>query len=160
MRRYKKEITDRDAILEILESAHVGRLGTVGSDGYPMIKPVNYVFSNNKVYIHSALEGEKIQDIKRDDRVVFEVDIPIAYVKGIKNPCSAKFLYKSVIMKGTAVICENPQERIAALTRLMEKYQPGGDYGDFLAAKLALTGVIRIDIWEITGKQDTEGSAT
>ena len=36
----------------------------------------------------------------------------------------------------------------------MEKYQPEGGYGGFLPEKLAITAVVRIDIEEISGKED------
>jgi hypothetical protein len=49
---------------------------------------------------------------------------------------------------------EDRLDKIFALKRLMEKYQPEGGYGDFPAEKLAITGIVRIDIDEMTGKQD------
>ena len=154
MRRNKKEIKDPEIIKELLDTAPVGRLGTLDSDGYPMIKPLNFVYADGKIYFHTALSGEKIDDIKRNNHVVFEVDQPIAYVKSDRNPCTAKYLYRSVIIKGRATLIEDRTQRISALKRLMEKYQPDGGYEDFPAEKLALTGIVRIDIDEMTGKQD------
>jgi hypothetical protein len=154
MRQDKKEIKDPDVITEFLKTAPIGRLGTVSQDGSPMIKPLNFIYNDGKVYFHTALIGEKIEDIRRDNRVVFEVDQPIAYVEGNQNPCSAKYLYRSVIIKGRATIIEEREEKIHALKGLMEKYQPEGGYGDFLEEKLAITGIVRIDIREMNGKQD------
>jgi nitroimidazol reductase NimA-like FMN-containing flavoprotein (pyridoxamine 5'-phosphate oxidase superfamily) len=154
MRRDKKEIKDPEIITELLETTQVGRLGTLDSDGYPMIKPLNFVYTDGKIYFHTALSGEKIDDIKRNNRVVFELDLPIAYVKADNNPCSAKYLYRSVIIKGRATMVEDRMDKIFALKRLMEKYQPEGGYGDFPAEKLDITGIVRIDIDEMTGKQD------
>ena len=154
MRRNKKEIKDPQITNELLETAQVGRLGTLDSDGYPMIKPLNFVYTDGKIYFHTALSGEKIDDIKRNNRVVFELDLPIAYVKADNNPCSAKYLYRSVIIKGRATMVEDRMDKIFALKRLMEKYQPEGGYGDFPAEKLDITGIVRIDIDEMTGKQD------
>ncbi len=155
MRRSKKEIRDKDVIIDLLNACHVGRLGTVSRDGWPMVKPLNFVYADGKIYFHSAKEGEKIDDIRRDDRVCFEVDLPIAFVRGAaENPCKAEYLYRSVIIKGRAYIVEDEQERRSALRRLMEKYQPEGGYGDFPDAKLAITAIVRIDIEEMTGKED------
>ncbi len=37
----------------------------------------------------------------------------------------------------------------------MERYQPGGGYGsEFPEEKLQITGIVRIDIEEIVGKED------
>ncbi len=155
MRRWKKEIKDRTVIVELLNTCHVGRLGTIGKDGYPMVKPLNFAYHDGKIYFHTAKEGEKIEDIKRDNRVCFEVDLPIAYVKGtMADPCKAEYLYRSVIIKGKAYIVENKDEQIFALRCLMKKYQPEGGYGDFLEEKLQITGIVRIDIEEMVGKED------
>jgi nitroimidazol reductase NimA-like FMN-containing flavoprotein (pyridoxamine 5'-phosphate oxidase superfamily) len=155
MRKGKKEIKDRAVIIDLLDRCPVGRLGTNGQDGWPMVKPLNFVYREGRIYFHTAKEGEKIEDIKRDSRVCFEADLPIAYVKGsAMNPCKAEFLYRSVIIKGRASLVESPEERIVALSALMKKYQPGGGYGDFREEKLSITGVVRIDIEEMAGKED------
>ncbi len=154
MRKKKKEIKDRRVIIELLEQCHVGRLGTTGRDGYPMVKPLNFAYHDEKIYFHSAKEGEKIDDIKRDNRVCFEVDLPIAFLRAKRQPCEAEYLYRSVIIKGRAHIVEDNDERLFALKLLMDKYQPEADYGDFLEEKLAITEVVRIDIEEMVGKED------
>lgn len=155
MRRARKEIRDQAVIAGILGASPVGRLGTIASDGAPMIKPLNFVYLDDAIYFHSALEGEKIDDIRRDDRVCFEVDQPLAFVRGASgNPCAAEYLYRSVIVKGCASLVSDDQERTAALLALMRKYQPEGGFGAFLPEKLRITGVIRIDISVVTGKED------
>lgn len=154
MRRSKKEIKDKNVIEELLRTCAVGRLGTTGRDGYPMVKPLNFVYHDAKIYFHTAREGEKIEDIKRDSRVCFETDLPIALVKSTTSPCRAEYLYRSVIIKGRASIVENDDERLFGLRLLMRKYQPEGGYGDFPAEKLAITGVVKIDIEEMIGKED------
>jgi len=154
MRRTKKEIQTRAVVDILLNTCPVGRLGTIGNDGYPRIKPLNFVYLNGKIYFHSAKEGEKIDDILRDSRVILEIDEPIGYVKSGNNPCSAKYLYRSLMIKGRAAIVDDNEERLLALRSLMEKYQPEGGYGEFLPEKLNITVVVRIDIEEITGKED------
>lgn len=154
MRRAKKEIKDVAQIDEILANSHVGRLGTMGKDGYPMVKPLNFFHTGKHIYFHSAGEGEKIEDILRDNRVCFEVDVPLRYIKAKNDPCSAFYHYRSVILKGRAEIIKDDKEKRMALKSLMEKYQPEGGYGDFPVEKLAVTSVIRIDIETITGKED------
>lgn len=154
MRKAKKEIKDKTQIDEILADARVGRLGTMGKDGYPVIKPLNFVHTGKHIYFHGAGEGEKIEDILRDNRVCFEVDVPIRYVKAKGDPCRAFFHYRSVILKGRAEIIADPKEKRMALKALMEKYQPEGGYDDFPKEKLAITAVIRIAIEAMTGKED------
>ena len=150
MRREKKEIQNRAVIDSLLNTCHVGRLGTIGNDGYPRIKPLNFVYLDGKIYFHSAKEGEKIDDIGRDSRIVFEVDEHMGYVKSDINPCSARYLYRSAVIKGRAVIVNDGTERLLALKSLMEKYQPEGGYKDFLPEKFKVTAAVRIAIEAIS----------
>lgn len=154
MRREKKEIRNGAVIDKLLNICPVGRLGTIGKDGYPCIKPLNFVYLDGTIYFHSAKVGEKIDDIGRDSRVIFEIDEPIGYAKSGNNPCSAKYLYRSLMIKGRAAMVDDDEERLLALRSLLEKYQPEGGYGEFLPEKLTITAIIRIDIEEITGKED------
>jgi uncharacterized protein len=155
MRKLKKKITDMAVIIDILNTCNTGRLGTVGADGWPMVKPLNFAIFEDRIYFHCALEGEKLDDIRRDNRVCFEVDLPLAYVKGtMENPCRAEYLYRSVIVRGRAGIVEDGAERLLALESLMRKYQPDGGYGPYPEEKLALTCIVRIDIEHMSGKED------
>ncbi len=154
MRVDKKKIRIAEVITGLLTDSPVGRLGTTSADGYPMVKPLNFVYKGGKIYFHSAKEGEKMEDIARNNRVCFEIDFPIGFVKSTGTPCKADYLYQSVIIRGTAIVVDREDERIFALRGLMEKYQPDGGYGEFSEEKLAMTAVVRIDIEEMTGKQD------
>ena len=154
MRQAKKEIHDKELIRELLRTCHVGRLGTIGRDGYPLVKPLNFAYQDSRIYFHSAREGEKLDDIRRDNRVCFEVDLPVALVKTRDIPCKAEYLYRSVIIKGRAHILEVASDRALGLELLMKKYQPEGGYAEFPEDKMNLTAVIRIDIEEMTGKED------
>ncbi len=154
MRNANKEIKDPHVIEHLLMTCPVGRLGTNGKDGYPIVKPVNFAFLDGKIYFHTALAGEKIDDIKRDGRVCFETDLPIAFVRARVQPCEAEYLYRSVIIKGRASLVQGTDERASAFRSLMEKYQPEGGYGPYPKEKLALTGIVKIDIEEMTGKED------
>ena len=150
MRKLNKKITDPQVIVHLLETCHTGRLGTVGRDGRPMVKPLNFAYHEGIIYFHCAKEGEKLDDIRGDNRVCFEVDLPVAYVKGtMENPCRAEYLYRSVIARGRAIIVEDRAERLLALDALMSKYQPEGGYGAYPEEKLALTCIVRIDIEEM-----------
>ncbi|MBU0480319.1 MAG: pyridoxamine 5'-phosphate oxidase family protein [Proteobacteria bacterium] len=154
MRKANKEINDPAVIEGLLNECQVGRLGTVGQDGYPMIKPLNFAYAEGRIYFHSALAGEKIDHLDRDDRVCFEVDLPLALVRAVNQPCEAAYLYRSVIIKGRAHLVTDDAERGLAFRSLMAKYQPDGGFGDYLPEKLAITGIVRIEIESLTGKED------
>ena len=80
MRRNCCEITNPQDIERILNSTTIGRLAPSGADGYPYITPVNFVYHDGNIYFHSASKGEKLDNLARDPKVCFEVDIPLAYL--------------------------------------------------------------------------------
>jgi len=155
MRKSSKRITDMAIIVDLLNTVPVGRLGTIGTDGWPMIKPLNFAYLDGRLYFHCALEGEKLDHIRHESRVCFEVDLPIAYVRGThENPCRAEYLYRSVIIRGQAQLIEETAEKVRALDALMAKYQPAETFGVYPEEKLAITGIVRIDIEEVVGKEE------
>lgn len=145
---------DAGVLETLLRTAWVGRCGTVGEDGGPRVKPLNFVWHAGRVYFHSAREGEKIRDLRREGRVCFEVDQALALVRARTQPCRATCLYRSVILRGRAVLVEDETERRGALDALLEKHQPGSSLPGYPPEKLALTAVVRIDADEAVGKED------
>ena len=93
---------------------------------------MNFVFLNDVIYMHSHTRGEKLENIKRNDRVGFEVDRELeflpSYFEDPKNASLADTLYISVVIKGKGVIVDDKKEKTFALNGLMEKYQPEGRY--------------------------------
>ena len=70
MRRWKQQLTNEETI-NILNQQYTGILGVLSDDGYPYTIPVNYVYKDNKIYIHGARSGHKIDAIKHCDKVSF-----------------------------------------------------------------------------------------
>jgi len=137
----------------MLERIPVGRMATVNRKGFPVIKPVNFVYCDGKIYIHSSMKGEKASDIRRGSPVCFEVDDPIAYVATTEAACKASFYYRSVIIKGKASLVRQSKRKLEVLEKLMEKYQPEGGYGAIEEEIVKKTAVIEISAEEITGKE-------
>lgn len=155
MRKAHKQITDVAVVEHLLQQAPVGRLGTIGPDGWPMVKPLNFAYNQGAIYFHCALLGEKLDHIRNDARVCFEVDQPIAFLQGREDlPCRADYLYRSVIIRGRASLLETPEEKSFALACLMNKYQPGIAWKNFPPEKLAVTAVVRIGVEEMVGRED------
>jgi hypothetical protein len=136
-----------------MEKASVGRIATVNKKGVPVIKPVNFLYWNGKVYIHSSMEGEKIEDIRRGSPVCFEVDEPIAFVTARGNACSGNYYFRSILIKGKALLVRGVSRKLEILERLMEKYQPEGDYGKLPEEILKKTAIIELTVGEMTAKE-------
>ncbi len=128
----KLEIKSYEKIKEFLEQEHVGRIASLDEQGYPQIIPMNFVFVNDVVYMHSFPRGEKLENIKRNPKVGFEVDRELeflpSYFSHPTNASQADTLYISVVIKGTSVFVEDDSEKALGLNSMMQKYQPEGHY--------------------------------
>jgi hypothetical protein len=126
------EIKSRQKIIKFLNEEHVGRICSIDRDGYPQIIPMNFVFLNDVIYMHSHVRGEKLDNIRANNKVGFEVDRELEFLPSYfthpTDASQADTLYVSVVIKGTGIIVEDRQEKTLALNGLMEKYQPEGGY--------------------------------
>ena len=128
----KLEIKSKEKVIEFLSSQQTGRIASIDDNGFPQIIPMNFVFINDAVYMHSHIRGEKLDNIKRNQKVGFEVDKSLEFLPSyFSDPADASLadtLYISVIIKGNASIVSDKEEKTNALNSLMEKYQPEGGY--------------------------------
>jgi len=154
MRHNERELRNRGTLTAMLEQSLVGRIATINRKGIPVIKPVNFLYWNGKIYLHSSTKGEKISDIRRGGSICFEVDEPIAFVPATGPACKSSYYYRSIIIKGNAAIVDQQDKKLKILERLMEKYQPEGGYEGITVEILKRTAVIEISIQEMTGKEN------
>jgi len=128
----KLEIKSKKKIIEFLSSEQTGRVASIDENGFPQIIPMNFVFINDTIYMHSHIRGEKLDNIKRNQKVGFEVDKSLEFLPSyFSDPTDASLadtLYISVVIKGNASIVSDKDEKTIALNGLMEKYQPEGGY--------------------------------
>ncbi len=154
----KLVIKSRDKIIQFLNEEQTGRISSIDENGYPQIIPMNFVLINNIVYMHSHIRGEKLNNIKRNSKVGFEVDRNLEFLPSYffdPNDASlADTLYISVVIKGEAVIVSDSTEKALALNALMKKYQPEGKYEPMRENMQVLNQVAVIKILpnEINGK--------
>ncbi len=154
MRHPERKIKDPETMRALLKRSEIGRIATVNKRGFPVIKPVNFLYLDGKIYIHSSQQGEKVEDIRRESPVCFEVDEPIAYRAAGEMGCKAGYYYRSIIIQGKASFVENRRDKVRVLETMMEKYQPEGNSWKFEEEVLKKTAVIEIQIDEITGKEN------
>lgn len=141
----KLEIKSLSNIIKFLDEERVGRVASIDEQGYPQIIPMNFVYVKNElidtqsdiknigaVYMHSHPIGEKIENIKRNSKVGFEVDSYVCFLPSYyfhpTDASQADTLYISVVIKGNAAIVQDPDEKANALNALMKKYQKEGGY--------------------------------
>jgi len=151
MRRSEKEITDESAMEAIIHASLVCRLAL--SDGnQPYIVPLCFGYQDRTLYFHSALEGKKIDILKKNNRTCFEFDVNSEIIKAEKA-CKWGMKYQSVIGFGKAVLVENIAEKKKALNIIMNHYSDRDfQFTDKAIKKIA---VIKIEIEGMTGKHSS-----
>jgi nitroimidazol reductase NimA-like FMN-containing flavoprotein (pyridoxamine 5'-phosphate oxidase superfamily) len=128
----KFEIRSKSNIAEFLNSEPVGRVCSIDVNGFPQVIPMNFVYFNGFVYMHSHPFGEKLDNIRRNPNVGFEVDRHVCFLPSYyfhpTDASQADTLYISVVIKGRAELVEDNNEKAGALNALMQKYQKEGRY--------------------------------
>ncbi len=148
MHKASRQLSDAET-LEILKKGDHGTLSVQGDDGYPYSTPVNYIMVDNKLYIHSAPYGYKIECLERNTKCCFSA---IISAKIIPSKITAAF--ESVIMTGNAVFIEDQAEKRAALEAFVTQKHPGYEDVGFkmIDKQIEKTAVMRIDPISMTGK--------
>lgn len=150
MRRSDKEIKDPQTIQKIFNEAEICRIALSDCDK-PYIVPMNFGYEDNSLYLHSASEGYKIDILKNNNNVCFQMDIKTEMVK-LKSPCNWGMKYLSLIGHGKADFIDNVSEKREALDIIMGKYSPdvSFEYSDEAVKKVL---VIKVKIEDVTGKK-------
>lgn len=149
MRRAEREIKDRDEIVRIMQEARVCRLGLC-CDGEPYVVPVCFGLEEGSLYFHCAPQGRKLEMIRQNNLVCFEMDRLLDVVSS-SSPCRCSAAYESVIGWGRAEILADPKEKALGLKRIMEHYGLESP-PEYDAPFLAATAVVRIAITSLSAK--------
>ena len=144
MRRKDHQIEDVREIDAILRRALVGRIGMSSHDS-PYVVPVNFLYSHGAIYFHSANEGQMYTYLKANNQICFEVDEPEETVTNT-DPCEFSFKYESVIAFGKVRFLQDPREKTAILTRLVDKY----DKNKIASKSVTAEKVGNVEVGEIT----------
>ncbi len=152
MTRRERQITDINEIIKILDKSKVVHLGLVDGDE-PYVVPMNYgyVLEDGKltIYLHGANRGRKLDLIRANPKVFFEMDCDIVPFEG-NIACEYGITYASVMGRGIAEIVEDTEEKKFALSTLM-KTQTGKDF-EFEDKMTKIVTVIKINAIEYTAK--------
>jgi nitroimidazol reductase NimA-like FMN-containing flavoprotein (pyridoxamine 5'-phosphate oxidase superfamily) len=150
MRRAEKEIVDKSVIDKILTEAEIIRLAMV-DEGNPYLVAMNYAYADGFIYMHSAKEGRKIDILKQNNKVAFQVDTGVELVLE-EEACSCGTKYLSVFGTGKAIFIEDKVEKIKALDAIMSKHT-GKTVFEYTEKMLEKTLIIKVKIEAMTGKK-------
>ena len=152
MRKQNQEIKDKNIIDEILSKSEVCRIAMI-DDGKPYILPFNYGYKDHYIYIHSTPEGKKIDILKKNSYVCFEIEYKADLVK-YGEPCKWATRYCSVVGYGEVEIITDFQQKMDGLDIIMAHhgYQDKKNYDKKQVESIV---ILKLHITEVTGKQSS-----
>jgi nitroimidazol reductase NimA-like FMN-containing flavoprotein (pyridoxamine 5'-phosphate oxidase superfamily) len=154
MRRKDREITDMNGIEEILLQCKTCHVAMVDED-LPYVVPLSYgyqILNGNmlELHFHSALKGRKLDILKHNNKVCFEMSYEGELVH-TETPCDSGYYFASVIGYGEVVFIEDIDEKCKSLS-IMTKHQTGED-ATFTAEQAKSVCVFKIVSTDFTGKK-------
>lgn len=153
MRRKDREVTQTEEILDIIQKCDVCRVAFF-DEAFPYIVPLNFgVTLENDVftfYFHGAAEGKKLELLKKNNAVAFELDCSHKLLEGQKG-CDYTMAYESVCGTGfLEILPEN--EKIQSLSTIMKQYTD--KEVSFSPEVLKRTAVLKLNVKQITAKRN------
>ncbi len=123
--RYAQRVCeDKEKIDRFLMEKRVGTLSMCDIEGRPPYAiPVNYVYWNDKIYIHGMGSGKKNELLAANPKICFTVFEEHGTVID-SVPCKCDTSYLSVIIFGKGILVEDLDEKTRALMRFLEKFAP------------------------------------
>ena len=149
MRNFKKEITDRAELEEVLAKAEVLFLALHDTPA-PYVIPLNFGYADGALWFHCAREGTKLDLIRRDPRVGFSA---VADARIVSGPAACDFTARgrSVVGRGAARVVADPEECRRGLDALVRRY--GMERPGYRPDSCERTCVVKVDIEELRGKR-------
>lgn len=153
MRRMKRAISDEDA-RSLLAKGRRATLAVNGDDGYPFAFPIDYRFDAdaNKIYFHGAKAGQKVDALRRSDKVCLTVMGNERFEDGEWAP-----YVQSVVVFGRCRLVDDTAKTEEELRRLALKYYPSAEEVERELEKyLSAVQLCEIEVEHLTGKQVQE----
>ena len=150
MRKAEREIKEFAEIEGVIKKGVVCYLSLIDGD-YPYTLPFNYGYADNKIYIHCATEGKKLDVLRLNQHCSFAISIDHRLITdGVASHCT--MLYRSVCGKGKVREVTDDEEKAFSMQVLMEQYIPDKEW-DFKGGCFDSVGILCVDIEEMTGKK-------
>lgn len=153
MRRKEREVTDLNKIREVMESCTCLHLG-LNDNGRVYIVPLNfgYAFEDGQftLYFHGALEGRKVDVIRANPVVGFEMECGYALRTDL-TACGHTASFCSIIGEGTVTILTDREEKRIALNQVM-LHNTGKRAWDFPEMMLEKTNVFKLCVEHLSCK--------
>ena len=147
IRRKDRELSHSEAI-DILAKGGYGVL-SVNGDDYAYGIPMSYIYLNDSLYLHCALEGKKLTHIRKDNKVTFGV-----VIDAVPVPHQFSMNYHSAMAFGRVSEVSDADEKYQALLAFVDKYSANHREAGIQCADRDghKTIVLKLTIEHLTGK--------
>jgi nitroimidazol reductase NimA-like FMN-containing flavoprotein (pyridoxamine 5'-phosphate oxidase superfamily) len=153
MRRKDREIKDVSLLESIISQSDVCRIA-FADNNLPYIVTMNFGYAGGDhpcFYFHCANEGKKMEMLRNNNFVCFELDTDHELFEG-ENGCDWGMKFSSVVGYGKISVVGERDARIAGLDCIMSHYSARKDFS-YDDRVLGNTTILRLDIEEMTGKR-------
>jgi len=154
MRRKDREVTDMNKIKNIINQCYCCRIG-MNDNGKVYIVPLNFGWQerDNQLifYFHSAQEGRKIDLLKKNPYVGFELDTNHQLQEG-NIACQYSSFYQSIIGEGKIEFIEDIEEKKQAFQYIMKHYT-NKDHWEYATQMLKSVCLFQLVVEKISCKE-------
>ena len=152
VRESDRGVYDRDTVNRILDEGFLCHVGFI-VDGQPYVIPTSYGRDGDMLYVHGSAASRMLRNLDQGIPVCVTVTLLDGLVLA-RSVFNHSMNYRSVVILGTAMLVDNPEEKLAALLALSEHILPGrwDDSRQPNEKELKATSVLRIPIEEFSAK--------
>ncbi len=156
MRRKDRELKNIDAIFEVVKNCSAAHVAMV-DDGKPYVVALNFGYERHGdeliLYFHSAYEGKKMDILRKNASVYFQMDCVNEFIAGsAENPCEYCWRYDSVMGSGKIEFIEDETKKTHALNCMIQHLGKTSDSFEFPKKMLEKTCVYMVRSTDFTGK--------
>ena len=148
--RRNSQAIPREECLAILDRNENGVLALLGDGDYPYAVPLNYVRTGERLFFHCAMEGHKIDAVRRHDKASFCV-----IVAAQLDAQAYTTRFRSVIAFGRVQLLNDAEACARALEAIGDRFCPATPDQTRMEIRGALdhTAIIVFSMEHISGKE-------
>jgi nitroimidazol reductase NimA-like FMN-containing flavoprotein (pyridoxamine 5'-phosphate oxidase superfamily) len=152
VREADRGVYDREAVYKILDEGFICHVG-FNVDGQPFVIPTSYGRAGDNLYIHGSAASRMLRNLDS----AIPVCVTVTLLDGLvlaRSIFNHSMNYRSVVILGTALVVQDPAEKLEALRSLSEHILPGrwAESRHPNERELKATNALRLPITEFSAK--------
>jgi nitroimidazol reductase NimA-like FMN-containing flavoprotein (pyridoxamine 5'-phosphate oxidase superfamily) len=155
VREAHRAVYDREAIYKILDEAFVCHVG-FAQEGQPFVIPTMFARIGDAIYFHGSAASRLLRGLSGGLPVCITVTLTDGLVLA-RSIFNHSMNYRSVVALGTAILIDDPAEKLQALRAFTEKLIPGrwNHARQPNEKELKATSILKLPLTEVSAKVRT-----